>query len=182
MMFSSLRSRNRHSANPNPRLHASAQHPTQLSIQPRRSEMFVAQPFMNTTPPVSMSTRLLVSTANNNTVMTDQLKHQSGSGSGGGTGHLTANQNGLADMIDMMPKKKRRKSSTPLKIKRENRHDNHDEDDKDDKRFKLPVNKLMNSRSQRQSLSSLLAGNKHHSINNPISYSVSDQDCYDTDL
>ncbi|XP_051518198.1 zinc finger protein basonuclin-1 [Myxocyprinus asiaticus] len=182
MMFSSLRSRNRHSANPNPRLHASAQHTVQLSIQPRHSKMFVAQPFTNTTPPVSMSTCLLVSTANNNTVMTDQLKHQSGSGAGGGgTGHLTASQNGLSDMIDMMPKKKPRKSSTPLKIKRENRHDNHDEDDKDDGLFKLPMNKRMNSRSQRQSVSSLCV-NKHHSINNPISYSVSDQDCYNCDL
>ncbi|XP_051515086.1 zinc finger protein basonuclin-2-like [Myxocyprinus asiaticus] len=191
MMFSSLRSRNRHSANPNPRLHASVQHTTQPSIQPRRVKMFVTQPFTNTpvaplrrtsTPPVSMSTHPLVSTATNNTVMTGQLEHQSGSGSGGGaTGHLIANRNGLNEMIDMIPKKKPRKSSMPLKIKRENRHDDLDDDDG---LLKLPINEQINSRFtvlQRQSINSL-RGNKHHSINNPISYSVSGHDSYNSDL
>ncbi|XP_051735787.1 zinc finger protein basonuclin-2 [Ctenopharyngodon idella] len=49
MMFSSLRSRNRHSANPNPRLHAALQHAThRFTAQPRRTPLPVSMAANNT--------------------------------------------------------------------------------------------------------------------------------------
>ncbi len=109
MMFSSLRSRNRHSANPNPRLHAALEHATRRFIaQPRRTIL------RETTSPVSMAT--------NNAALTD---HQI-PGGGGATGHCTANHNGLSDANDVTPKKKSRKSSMPLKLNRETRSEEHD--------------------------------------------------------
>ncbi|KAI2649367.1 Zinc finger protein basonuclin-2 [Labeo rohita] len=111
MMFSSLRSRNRHSANPNPRLHAAVEHATRrLVAQPRRPLLTLRE----TTSPVSIVT--------NNTVLTHhQIPVICEGGGGGATGHRTANQNAF----DTAPKKKSRKSSTPLKLKRETRSEEH---------------------------------------------------------
>jgi len=105
VMFSSLRSRNRHSANPNPRLHAALEHATRRFIaQPRRA--------------VLRETTSAVSTA------TDNADHRI-QGGGGATEHRTANRNGLSDANDATPKKKSRKSSTPLKLIRETRGEEH---------------------------------------------------------
>lgn len=105
MMFSSLRSRNRHSANPNPRLHAALEHATHKFIaQPRRT--------------VPRETTSPVSTASNNADHRIQ-------GGGGATSHRTANRNGFSDANDVTPKKKSRKSSTPLKLIRETRGEEH---------------------------------------------------------
>lgn len=114
MMFSSLRSRNRHSANPNPRLHAALEHVTRRFLaQPRRPAL------RETTSPVSMATT--------NTVLTDhQIPVIREGGGGGATGNRTANQNGLSHVIDVTPKKKSRKSSTPLKLKQETHSEEHD--------------------------------------------------------
>lgn len=111
MMFSSLRSRNRHSANPNPRLHAAVEHATRrLVAQPRRPLLTLRE----TTSPVPIVT--------NNTVLTHhQIPVIREGGGGGATGHRMANQNAF----DTAPKKKSRKSSTPLKLKRETRSEEH---------------------------------------------------------
>ncbi|XP_016359879.1 zinc finger protein basonuclin-2-like [Sinocyclocheilus anshuiensis] len=116
MMFSSLRSRNRHSTNPNPRLHAAVEHATRRFLtQPRRPVLTLRE----TTSPVSMATT--------NTALTDhQIPVIREGGGGGATGNRTANQNGLSDVIDVTPKKKSRKSSTPLKLKQETRSEEHD--------------------------------------------------------
>ncbi|XP_059384493.1 zinc finger protein basonuclin-2 [Carassius carassius] len=123
MMFSSLRSRNRHSANPNPRLHAALEQATRRFLaQPRRSVL------RESTSPVSM--------ANTNTVFTDhQIPVICEGGGGGATGDRTANQIGLSHVIDVMPKKKSRKSSTPLKLKQETHCEEHDH-------LSQPVNSL----------------------------------------
>ncbi|XP_067301483.1 zinc finger protein basonuclin-2 [Pseudorasbora parva] len=115
MMFSSLRSRNRHSANPNPRLHA--------ALQPAR-RLRQAPP----TPPVSTATGL-----------------QKDPAVGGAT--AAANRNGLCDAIDTVPKKKSRKSSTPLRFEPEIRR-------QDDDLLAISPRQLLDS----------LHGNKHHSF------------------
>lgn len=134
MMFSSLRSRNRHSANPNPRLHAALQHVTRRpAAQPRRAPL-----------PVSVAT--------NNT---DRRKDVPGvcDARGISGGRATANQNALGDVIHVTPKKKSRKSSTPLKLKREIRSE---EDDRITMSPRQPVNGLH--------------GNRHHIFNTQTQY------------
>ncbi|CAM4673897.1 unnamed protein product [Leuciscus chuanchicus] len=143
MMFSSLRSRNRHSANPNPRLHAALEHVTRrfrpVSMATTNTRLHATLDHVTRgRTPVSMATtntrlhaaldhvtrgRTPVSMATTNTVSTD---HRPGvceahkiSGGGGATGNRAANQNGRGDLIYMAPQKKSRKSSTPLKFKPE---------------------------------------------------------------
>lgn len=143
MMFSSLRSRNRHSANPNPRLHAALEHVTRrfrpVSMATTNTRLHAALDRVTRGRTlVSMATtdtrlhatldhvtrgRTPVSMATTNTVSTD---HRPGVceahkilGGGGATGNRAANQNGRGDLIYMAPQKKSRKSSTPLKFKPE---------------------------------------------------------------
>ncbi|XP_073795589.1 zinc finger protein basonuclin-2 isoform X2 [Danio rerio] len=106
MMFSSLRSRNRHSANPNPRLHAAAEHAVRrFTAQPRHHVLRL------NTSHVSMAT-----------VSTEPQKQRPDTCEISGRAmNCSANQN---EPINVTPKKKSRKSSTPLKIRR-------DEDDDD---------------------------------------------------
>ncbi|XP_043088480.1 zinc finger protein basonuclin-1 isoform X2 [Puntigrus tetrazona] len=109
MMFSSLRSRNRHSANPNPRLHAALEHATRRFIaQPRRTALREATS--------------LVSATIESAALTDCRVP----GGGGATGHHRANRNGLGGANDVTPKKKSRKSSTPLKLNRETHSEERD--------------------------------------------------------
>ncbi|KAA0706481.1 Zinc finger protein basonuclin-2 [Triplophysa tibetana] len=156
MMFSSLRSRNRHSANPNPRLHTplpsntprhtsrpsntllhgshhvthpskprlhTPHHVTRPSNPPPIArncstfELFLSQPILNPSPPV------LPGHTTAPTVTSNTGCHRN---SGGGR------ERGLNDATVAIPKKKPRKSSTPLKFKRECRHDNRCDDDEDE--------------------------------------------------
>ncbi|XP_077086907.1 zinc finger protein basonuclin-2 [Siphateles boraxobius] len=174
MMFSSLRSRNRHSANPNPRLHAALDHVTRrfrpVSIATTNTRLHAALDHVTRGgTPVSMATtdmrlhamldhvthgRTPIPMATTNTVSTDHRPdvceaHNISGGGGGATGNRAANQNGRGDLIDMAPQKKSRKSSTPLKFKPEVRREN------DDDHVTISPGRLVNS----------LHGNKHHTFN-----------------
>ncbi|TRY60730.1 hypothetical protein DNTS_007804 [Danionella cerebrum] len=93
MMFSSLRSRNRHSANPNPRLHAALE---------RTARPFISRPAFHRENSVSIATSDFM------TVKQSEISR------GGAKGCVT-NQIEVTQV--MAKKKKSRKSSTPLKIK-----------------------------------------------------------------
>ncbi|XP_039508223.1 zinc finger protein basonuclin-2 isoform X2 [Pimephales promelas] len=173
MMFSSLRSRNRHSANPNPRLHAALEHVARrfrpVSMATTNTRMHAALDHVTRgPPPVSMATtntRLLttldnvtrgrtpVSMATTDTVSTDHrpsvCEAHNISGGGGATGNRAANQNGRSHLIDMTPQKKPRKSSTPLKFKPAVCIET------DDDHVTISPRRLVNS----------LSGNKHHTFN-----------------
>ncbi|XP_062305913.1 zinc finger protein basonuclin-1 [Osmerus eperlanus] len=98
MLFSSLRSRNRHSANPNPRL---------LEFPPCDG---IRRPPHSTPPP------LFAPTPSVSTATSSSQSHKSfGSGGGAGAPQL-AYQKGRCASGDPAPKKKPRKSSTPVKI------------------------------------------------------------------
>ncbi|XP_036448149.1 zinc finger protein basonuclin-2-like [Colossoma macropomum] len=193
MVFSSLRSRNRHSANPNPRLHTAAlrntnspqnqQHPAQpcatvlpsrvkppLDVSPLGVPALSSSILETTHAPLTFpsikavqpvlpfystvlssrsspaSSSSVVAKTNNGTSMINQPLKQHTSlcdanntprQEGGAMVQLTANQNRVNSMNDTVPKKKSRKSSMPVKIKREMLNDQElyeykDDDDKDD--------------------------------------------------
>lgn len=197
MMFSSLRSRNRHSANPNPRLHTplpsnttrhtsrpsntllyGSHHVTRPSkprlhtphhvtrpsnpqpIARNRStfKLLLSQPILNPSPSV------LPCTTTTPTVTSNTGCHVNcGVGS-------TVNESGLNDVTVAIPKKKPRKSSTPLKFKREGRHDNRcDNNDEVNRVILLPTESLNGFHS-----------NTHHTANSHISCSISEDECDDT--
>ncbi|XP_072552178.1 zinc finger protein basonuclin-2 [Salminus brasiliensis] len=186
MVFSSLRSRNRHSANPNPRLHTPALRNTHspqhqlpsaqpcatvlpsrvkppldvspLGIPSLSSSILEAPhaplmfPSVKAVQPVlpfysavlssrssSISNSPGVTKTNSGTSVIDQaLKQQHTSlceGNNAATAQLSANQTKLISVVSTVPKKKSRKSSMPVKIKRETLNEqNHSEfmDDGDD--------------------------------------------------
>lgn len=174
MMFSSLRSRNRHSANPNPRLHAALEHVTRrfrpVSMATTNTRLHATLDHVTRgSTPVSMATtdtRLYaaldhmtrghtpVSMATTNIVLTDHRPgvceaHNISGGGGRATGNRAANQNSPGDLNDMTPKKKSRKSSMPLKFKPEVCSTN------DDDHVIISPRRLVNG----------LHGNKHHTFN-----------------
>ncbi|XP_047663298.1 zinc finger protein basonuclin-1 [Tachysurus fulvidraco] len=128
MLFSSLRSRNRHSANPNPRLHhthhthhthsmtcqrSSSQSSTSAVKFPQEVKLFEAAM-------LAPASTLCVNT-NNYTEMIDQRKisvYSANSEGGGASTHLWTNQN-TSEVTGSTARRKSRKSSMPVKIKRE---------------------------------------------------------------
>ncbi|XP_055043547.2 zinc finger protein basonuclin-2 [Misgurnus anguillicaudatus] len=191
MMFSSLRSRNRHSANPNPRLHSSPQPNPRLTTRPcsvSRStfKICVAQPIPDTPSPVlpdrktPLPSRPCVAMATNHqkSKFSNIFETHTYSGSGGGARRdRTANERDLDHVMITVPKKKPRKSSTPLKFKRECPHE---EDEASE--VKLTRNQMIRCRNTdgvtllpRQSVNRLHS-NTHYTTNSQISCSISEDD------
>ncbi|XP_065131728.1 zinc finger protein basonuclin-2 [Paramisgurnus dabryanus] len=193
MMFSSLRSRNRHSANPNPRLHSS-QHLnprlTTRSCYVGRStfKMCVAQPIPDTPSPVlperkiPLPSRPCVAMATNhqNSKFSNIFETHTYSGSGGGARrNRTANERDLDHVRITVPKKNPRKSSTPLKFKRESTND-----DDEASKVKLTRNQMIRCRNTdgvtllpRQSVSRLHSST-HYTTNSQIWCSISEDEDY----
>lgn len=129
MLFSSLRSRNRHSANPNPRLHHT--HPT----PPTHSTTCQWAVSQSPTAAVNLTQKVKISdtampapvavscvNTNNYTEIIDQHKllvNSANSAGGVASTYLWTNQNGCKGVTGSTPRKKSRKSTIPVKIKRE---------------------------------------------------------------
>uniref|UniRef100_A0A4W4E201 C2H2-type domain-containing protein n=1 Tax=Electrophorus electricus TaxID=8005 RepID=A0A4W4E201_ELEEL len=171
MVFSSLRSRNRHSTNPNPRLHGPAlaalssrvrlplgadrlvqsildtPH-TPLNFPPVTTVVPSCQTVFSSSGPLDlMSQHLGVTKATSNTAVIDQHREKLCTCMRDSNGASepkvvdmsppTANQSRSITMTDTVPRKKSRKSTMPVKIKRETLcehycHDNRGHDHSDD--------------------------------------------------
>lgn len=124
MLFSSLRSRNRHSANPNPRLHNtrhthshSTHHTHSLTRQGASSRSSAS----TVLAPVTISS-VYFANINNCTGTIDQHKmsvYGANSVEGGASTHVWTNQKECKGVTVTTARKKSRKSSMPVKIKRE---------------------------------------------------------------
>ncbi|XP_057175357.1 zinc finger protein basonuclin-1 [Triplophysa rosa] len=217
MMFSSLRSRNRHSANPNPRLHTplpsntplhtsrpssprllSSYHVTRPSkphlhtphhvTRPSNTPLHTSRssnprllsshhvtrpskPHLHTPHHVTRPSNPLPITQNPCRMTTPPVTSNPGC-HGNCAGGATASESGLNNVTVAIPKKKPRKSSMPLKFKRECRHDNRrDDDDEDEDNCVIPVPK--------ESVNGFHS-NTHHTANSLISCSISEDERYDT--
>lgn len=127
MLFSSLRSRNRHSANPNPRLHHthSLTHQWDSSLCSTSSAEIIHQVKMSPMPvlaPTITSTVCAFANINNYTEIMEQNKMSdfcAYSAEGGASTHLWTNQKDSKGLTGATARKKSRKSTRPVKIKSE---------------------------------------------------------------
>ncbi|KAF4078385.1 hypothetical protein AMELA_G00198700 [Ameiurus melas] len=135
MLFSSLRSRNRHSANPNPRLHNthSTQHThsmtnhwalSQSSTSPMKIIQEVTKSDTAMLAPVTTSSFCTFANINNYMEMIDQDKmsvYDANSAEGVASTPLWTNQKECKGVNGATARKKSRKSTMPVKIERESR-------------------------------------------------------------